>query len=1166
MKFINLVWLSCFLVLLCACDSPTTTAEGSHVQEEKGEDPGYYDYWFEQKKDESGEIPKGIIAKWAAHDKSRSMFSSSSNGTYYLGPEGVGGRTRAILVDADDNQRYFAGGVSGGIWRSDNAGIDWTPLDDQAPNMAVTSIAQNPLNTDELYYTTGEQLGNHASIDGMGVFKSTDGGLSFSPLASSSFMDKTFDIEHSLTHPSTIFVAGNRDVVGIQRSTDGGQTWVQLNTDYGLDILTATNFVLYATEFGLFRSSNGDGSSFTEITHPDFPSARQRVVLANNQTNPDIVYMAFSVNDLVHSLFKSTDGGLSWNELALPPATIFTQSGGYNILLGVHAVDPDKMVLGGVLAYASEDGGASWLPAISPYSSSVADGHCDYHGFATIPGQNDEILISNDGGVYRYNWNTIQTDFEDLNQSYHTMQFYEGYHEGVGLAALGGSQDNGTYRVGPSSSPISRSDGFSCFVDQSGSGLAYTSTQGGQLYRTTAYPSEATDSEYTGDIPSLNIHTPPPPGFDSYLTNIHSNLEDPITLFSTLFIVNPNDNNELFVRSMDKISRYNWDDAYGYYITPISDFSGSVSAMAIEDASDPTLYYVGRNGRLVRVDHATTATDESGSTVLTGSSPHVQNIGAVAIDPNDVSTIYIGYSSMDDDPRIYKVENATSNSPSWTSIAGNLPAALPVNSIALDPNNPSTNIFIGTDYGLYHTEDGGQTWVKETSIPNCPILDIKMRADRTLFVFTHGRGAWALEVGDFVSISGNIRREDNEGVGNVQLPYGAPATPASGNYMVNNLAPGMDYTVAPQKDINHANGVTTFDIIQIQRHILDIEPLDSPYKIIAADVTNDGSVTTFDLIFIRQVILGIASEFPNVDSWRFVDAAYNFPDPTNPFSSPFPESIDFVNLTANSLDNDFIGVKMGDVTLDADPVNFVDLGTEGFASLPPLELYLDDISLQAGQSVSVPVYVENFTNLAALQLSLTNDSPHLTIQSVQTGDVPGLGGNSSFVQSAQTNLSWYNPSGQNMSLSSSNARAFVLTLHANSYIAKLSDHLSLNTKTFVSKSFNQSGASGDVQLDFRSGSKKRSDEQASAAPTVPHRVWPSPFTDQLHFECELPKAQRLTFELFDLSGRKVYSQQLDGQAGANRHDAQLASLPAGTYVYRIEHQGSRMSGQVVKAN
>ncbi|MEO1628716.1 MAG: dockerin type I domain-containing protein, partial [Bacteroidota bacterium] len=619
-----------------------------------------------------------------------------------------------------------------------------------------------------------------------------------------------------------------------------------------------------------------------------------------------------------------------------------------------------------------------------------------------------------------------------------------------------------------------------------------------------------------------------------------------------LIVIVWTDNNELYVRSRYKVSRYNWDDAYGYYITYISDIPQQkpIYTIAIEDASDPTLYYGGLGGKLLRVDQVATATDESGSVDLSSSSPHEQSIGAIAIDPNDVSTIYTGFSSMDDDPRIYKVENATSSSPTWISIAGNLPAALPVNAIALDPADPSMNIFVGTDYGMYYTLDGGQNWIKELSIPNCPIFDLKMRSDRTLFIFSHGRGAWAIEVDEVLAISGNIRTEWDEGVSNVQLPYGVPLTNSSGNYLISFLDPNQDYTVAPSKDINYTNGVSVFDIVMIQRHINAIELLDSPYKLIAADVNNSGSITAFDLLIIQQLVLGLISDFPNVDSWRFVEAAYAFPDPTNPFSSPFPESIDFINLAASSFGNDFIGVKMGDVTESADPMNFVSPGDEGVTSLPPLELYMDDISLQANQSVSVPVYVRNFTNLAALQLSLTNNSSDLSIQSIQEGDLPGLGGNNSFIQATQTNLSWYNASGQNMSLRSNNARAFILTLRANSNISRLSDHLSLNAQTFPSKTFNQSGGSGDVQLDFRSQAVKRADEQPTPTVAHTHRVWPSPFTDQLQWECELPTAQTLTFELFDLSGKSIYRQQLKGQAGINRQDAQLPSLPAGTYVNR----------------
>jgi len=132
--------------------------------------------------------------------------------------------------------------------------------------------------------------------------------------------------------------------------------------------------------------------------------------------------------------------------------------------------------------------------------------------------------------------------------------------------------------------------------------------------------------------------------------------------------------------------------------------------------------------------------------------------------------------------------------------------------------------------------------------------------------------------------------------------------------------PGYNSQITPSKNINPLNGVTTYDLVLIQKHILGIELLDSPWKIIAADANQDGKVTTFDIITLRKLILGITTELPNGKSWRFAPKDYVFPNPANPFQPPFPERIEVPN-TADPAPHhfQFTGVKIGDVDFSADP-------------------------------------------------------------------------------------------------------------------------------------------------------------------------------------------------------------------------------------------------------
>ena len=135
---------------------------------------------------------------------------------------------------------------------------------------------------------------------------------------------------------------------------------------------------------------------------------------------------------------------------------------------------------------------------------------------------------------------------------------------------------------------------------------------------------------------------------------------------------------------------------------------------------------------------------------------------------------------------------------------------------------------------------------------------------------------------------------------------------SNGYYEISPLESGGNYVVTPEKNVDPLNGVTTYDLVLISQHILQIDTLDSPYKIIAADANNSGSVSTLDLVELRKLILFIESGFPNNTSWRFVDAEYVFPNPLNPWETSFPEVFSINDLPMGLTEANFIAIKIGD--------------------------------------------------------------------------------------------------------------------------------------------------------------------------------------------------------------------------------------------------------------
>ena len=228
-------------------------------------------------------------------------------------------------------------------------------------------------------------------------------------------------------------------------------------------------------------------------------------------------------------------------------------------------------------------------------------------------------------------------------------------------------------------------------------------------------------------------------------------------------------------------------------------------------------------------------------------------------------------------------------------------------------------------------------------------------------------------------IAGAMKTEMQDGVEETTvvlygiLPGGIAAPPVSdltnnsGGFMFANVLPvGSDYMIAPEKDDNPLNGVTTYDLVLMSKHILGIEPFDSPYKMIAADGNKSGSITTFDIVEFRKLILGIYNEMPSNTSWRFVDKDYTFPNALNPFQELFPETKSVQDMQMANLDNNFVGVKIGDVNNTVVPNALVNMEERGQGTL---YFDVDDRNVKAGDIVEVKLSASE--KVAGYQFTMT---------------------------------------------------------------------------------------------------------------------------------------------------------------------------------------------------
>jgi len=370
--------------------------------------------------------------------------------------------------------------------------------------------------------------------------------------------------------------------------------------------------------------------------------------------------------------------------------------------------------------------------------------------------------------------------------------------------------------------------------------------------------------------------------------------------------------------------------------------------------------------------------------------------------------------------------------------------------------------------------------------------------------------------------------------------------------------------VGPVKDVNPLNGVTVEDLEAIARHILGLEPLPSPYAMIAADINKSGSITTFDLVEARKLIIGQYSTFPNNTSWRFVDSEFTFPDPLNPFKSAFPESVsepDAINLDGETLN--FVGIKTGDVTGDAEKKGNK---YKGPLTTDSMLVVLPDTLLPGGlNEVLVPVYVVAPVGSArVLQLEFRSIEPSVKIMDMTSGTL-SLSKSSNdpnyFVSStgtARTALA----SSSTLNIVPGKA-VFHLLLQVESLepIA-LKDALSLSTNSmpcFAAKS----NKSYRLMLKFGNATSSIFSPSANTLRATP--ATPNPFTDKALVQIELNETAPVLLEVFGLDGRLRWSEERTLPAGPQTLTIPAEALtPGSTGLYRVRAGAGVATGKVAR--
>jgi len=369
-----------------------------------------------------------------------------------------------------------------------------------------------------------------------------------------------------------------------------------------------------------------------------------------------------------------------------------------------------------------------------------------------------------------------------------------------------------------------------------------------------------------------------------------------------------------------------------------------------------------------------------------------------------------------------------------------------------------------------------------------------------------------------LNISGTIVSELGAGIRSVTVKLTGSGnqtftTGTSGIYNFD-VAQGGSFTVTPSKsnDTITNNGVSTLDIILIQKMVLAIQPLSTPYKIIAADVNNSRTVTTLDIILIRSVILQVNLTFPNGRLWAFVSSDFNFANPLSPF--PYDNYRSYTNISSNQINQDFIGVKLGDVNNSWNP-NVAKMGTVG-----EVHFRMDEYHVMPADEIIVPVRVKDFSNITGYQFTLSWNPGVLSFMGINDNALSGFYGESR-VSEGYLTTSWNLETTEPLTLDD-DAVAFELKFKV---IGKEGDVSPVRVSSDITpqEAYNENLDLLDITA--ANGIVKVGDAAVfSHLQTKDYHlsVVPNPFTNNTNLVFSLPRQEQVSIVIYDLLGKEVW--------------------------------------------
>jgi len=724
-----------------------------------------------------------------------------------VGPANMSGRITDVEGIPSPSKTFFVATVAGGIWKTTNNGITFRPLFTGEGVVSMGDLAIAPSDTMQIWAGTGEEDSRNSISPGGGIYKSTDGGLTWELKG----LEETQAIGRVVVHPTNpdrVWVAAlghiwdSNPERGLYRTDDGGDTWdlVKFVSDKAgfvdvaihpenPDILFAASWERvrgpYFLQSGgpgsaLWKTTDG-GDTWMKVEGPGWPTGNLgRIGLAISQSDPDIMYAlveaeAYDGNDTPSGLYRSNDGGMSWEQMNTNDTRPF-----YYSQVRVDSKDPDRVYWSSTPVNVSNDGGRT----IGTTTNGI---HVDHHAMWIDPVDPERIVTGNDGGIgitfdKGGNWlfpNVIAVG-----------QFYEvSYGMEVPYTVCGGLQDNGSW-CGPSRrrqggisnymwKTVGSGDGFYTLQDPERPEIVYSESQGGSMSRV---------NTITGDRMSLSKPGRGRGGFPGASGEEETTQDTEESWrwnWDTPMVLSPHDPTVLYAGGNRVLKYTNRGEEYEVispdltYADPekieiSTNTTGGITVDATGAETFATIVTLAESP--LQKGFLFAGTDDGRSWIsrndggdweeLTGRFPGVpEGTWVRRIEPSshDVNTFFVafdGHRTNDFTPYVYMTSDGGRT---FRSIASDLPTGGPnfVHVIRQDLRNPNL-LFVGTDVGLYVSTDMGGHWQTfMEGLPTVPVHDLKIHPrDRELIAATHGRSIWIVDIAPLEELTDQVMAED----------------------------------------------------------------------------------------------------------------------------------------------------------------------------------------------------------------------------------------------------------------------------------------------------------------------------------------------------------------------------------------------------------------------